>query len=178
MSKTRFIVLFRGVGGATQLPVKELREVLGEGGFSGVATYINSGNAVLTATSGEEDVRRRVADLAKTRMGFQKAIMVRSLDEWEAMIAGNPFPQAENAPTCVHVYAMEREPELERVQALKALATGTEEFRINGRTLYLYTPDGMGQSRFAPRMERTLKLEMTGRNWRSMLALRRLACDG
>ncbi|WP_295806936.1 DUF1697 domain-containing protein [uncultured Nitratireductor sp.] len=178
MTGARYIVLFRGVGGATQLPVKQLRQILSGEGFAGVATYINSGNAVLTASAGEEAVRRRVADLVRKHMGFEKAVMLRSLDDWRAMIAGNPFRQAENTPTCLHVYALECEPDPERVRALEAKATGTEEFRIEGRTLYLHTPDGMGQSRFAPKMEPTLKLEMTGRNWRSMLALRTLAAEG
>lgn len=177
MAATRYIVLFRGVGGATQLPVKELRAVLGEGGFQDVATYINSGNAVLTAPSGEEAVWAKVADLVRAKMGFDKAIMVRSLDDWDAMIAANPFPQAADEPTRVHVYALEREPAAADVAALQAKITGTEEVCVSGRTLYLHTPDGMGQSRFVPKMEPTLKLSMTGRNWRSMLALAKLARD-
>ena len=44
-SKTAFVLLFRGVGGATQLPTAPLREALTEAGFENVATYINSGNA-------------------------------------------------------------------------------------------------------------------------------------
>jgi hypothetical protein len=45
--RTAFILLFRGVGGATQLPTAPLREALTEAGFENVATYINSGNAIL-----------------------------------------------------------------------------------------------------------------------------------
>jgi len=48
-AETAYIVLFRGVGGATQLPVARLREVLPEAGFHNVSTYINSGNAVLSS---------------------------------------------------------------------------------------------------------------------------------
>jgi uncharacterized protein (DUF1697 family) len=46
-SSQRGILLFRGVGGATQLPVAPLREALTEAGFVNDATFINSGNAVL-----------------------------------------------------------------------------------------------------------------------------------
>ena len=42
---TVYILLFRGVGGATQLPTAPLREALTGAGFENVATYINSGNA-------------------------------------------------------------------------------------------------------------------------------------
>ena len=47
-TRTAYILLFRGVGGATQLPVKPLREALASAGFENVGTYINSGNAWLS----------------------------------------------------------------------------------------------------------------------------------
>jgi len=43
----RTVILFRGVGGKTQLPTQALREKLTEAGFENVATYINSGNAIV-----------------------------------------------------------------------------------------------------------------------------------
>ena len=70
---TVYIILFRGVGGATQLPTKPLREALTAAGFKDVATYINSGNAVLSSQEGRrkrdgrsrQDLPRR--SLASTR---------------------------------------------------------------------------------------------------------------
>lgn len=58
--------------------------------------------------------------------------------------------------------------------ALQEKATGTERFVVKGRVLYLHTPDGMGRSLFAPKIEPTLKVPMTARNWRTALALRRM----
>ncbi|MCR4269100.1 DUF1697 domain-containing protein [Nitratireductor sp. ZSWI3] len=178
MAKTRYIILFRGVGGATQLPVKQLKPVLEGCGFENVSTYINSGNAVVTSTLDEAGLVEKVAAAVRRQMGFEKAIMARSVEDWEAMIAGNPFGQADEDPTTVHVYALERAPEPAAVAALQAKATGSERFMVDGRTLYLHTPDGMGRSPFAPKIEPTLKVAMTGRNWRSMLALRKIAREG
>lgn len=172
---TRYIVVFRGVGGKTQLPVARLRAVLEEDGFHGVKTYINSGNAVLASTLDEAALARRVAELVRAKMGFDKSVLVRSLAEWDAMMAQNPFPEAVDEPTKLHVFTLEQEPEAERVEALREKATGTERFAVQGRALYLHTPDGMGNSRFAPKIETTLKVPMTARNWRTMLALRDLA---
>ncbi|WP_265518900.1 DUF1697 domain-containing protein [Nitratireductor luteus] len=172
---TRYIVLFRGVGGKTQLPVARLRAVLEADGFRGVKTYINSGNAVLASALGESALALRVAGLVRAQMGFDKSVLVRSLAEWDAMIAQNPFPEAVDEPTKLHVFTLEQEPEADRMEALREKATGTERFAVRGRTLYLHTPDGMGNSRFAPKIETTLKIAMTVRNWRTMLALRDLA---
>lgn len=178
MDPTRYIVLFRGVGGATQLPVKRLKAVLDDAGFEDVATYINSGNAVLTASLDEAGVVEAVGEAVRREMGFDKAVMARGADDWDRMITGNPFVQAADDPTRVHVYALEAAPQPEDVEALEAKASGTERFHLNGRTLYLHTPDGMGTSRFAPKIEPTLKVAMTARNWRSMLALQKLARSG
>ena len=162
--ETAYIVLFRGVGGATQLPVKRLREVLSEAGFNNVSTYINSGNAVLSSPLAEGEVVERVAAVVREKMNFEKSVLVRSRADWSELIANNPYPEVVAEPTKLHAYALERSPDPD-----------AERFVVTGRALYLYTPDGMGRSLFAPKIEPTLKVPMTARNWRTVLALRDLA---
>jgi uncharacterized protein (DUF1697 family) len=99
-------------------------------------------------------------------------VIVRSRAEWADLIAQNPYPEVTEEPTKLHAYALEATPEPAAVEALQAKATGTERFVVKGRTLYLHTPDGMGRSLFAPKIEPTLRVAMTARNWRTVLALR------
>ena len=47
------ILLFRGVGGKTQLPTAPLRAALLADGFRKAATYINSGNALVLIDLGQ-----------------------------------------------------------------------------------------------------------------------------
>ena len=171
MTSSAYVILFRGVGGATQLPVKQLRTVLAERGFGHVSTYINSGNAVLSSELDEPGVAERVAAIVHKEMGFEKHVLVRSHKDWQGAISGNPFPDAVAEPTKLHLYALEREPDPEAIQKLTEKATGTERFVVHGRFLYLHTPDGMGRSLFALKIEPTLKLAGTARNWRTVLAL-------
>src|SRR5437764_13644289 len=89
--KLAYILLFRGVGGATQLPTAPLREALSEARFENVATYINSGNAVLRSGLPREEVIARVAKICEERFGFTKAIHAPTLAEWEDLVANNPF---------------------------------------------------------------------------------------
>src|SRR5206468_12589264 len=91
-AKTVYILLFRGVGGATQLPTAPLREALTGAGFENVATYINSGNAVLRSPLPRQEVIALVARICEDRFGFTKAIYAPTLAEWETLIANNPFP--------------------------------------------------------------------------------------
>src|SRR5215467_5367260 len=98
-TKTTYIILFRGVGGATQLSVAPLREALTGAGFENVATYINSGNAVLRSHLPRETVIATVAKICRDRFGFTKAILAPTREEWSALIDNNPFPQAVVTPT-------------------------------------------------------------------------------
>src|SRR4051812_4545536 len=101
-AKSAYILLFRGVGGATQLPTAPLREALTAAGFENVATYINSGNAVLRSELPREEVIASVAAICEAKFGFTKAIFAPTLDEWSALIDNNPFPHAVEAPKSLH----------------------------------------------------------------------------
>ena len=90
-TKTAYVLLFRGVGGATQLPTAPLREALTAAGFENVATYLHSGNGVLRSELSREEVIGKVAEICKDRFAFTKAILAPTLEEWAALIGNNPF---------------------------------------------------------------------------------------
>ena len=175
MREAAFIVLFRGVGGATQLPTKPLREALGAAGFRNVATYIASGNAVLTSDLPEEEIKRRVAAIVGEKFGFSKAIMLVPLPEWSRLIARNPFPEAVAKPTSLHAFILEAAPSRERVAALTARAAVSERVVVEGKVLYFHAPEGFGRSKLPPIVDRTLDTQSTARNWNTVLKLEELA---
>src|SRR5436190_8358802 len=94
MERTVYLILFRGVGGKTQLPVQALREKLTAAGFENVATYINSGNAIVRSRMNRKQVIATIAELCRTQFDFYKAIFAPTLAEWEDLIAGNPFARS------------------------------------------------------------------------------------
>ena len=87
MSGTVYIVLFRGVGGKTQLPTRPLREKLTEAGFDNVATYINSGNALVKSDLARAKVVARIAEICAQEFGFDKAVYAITRAEWASIIA-------------------------------------------------------------------------------------------
>lgn len=172
---TAYVILFRGVGGATQLPVAPLRAALAEAGFGDVATYINSGNAVLTSGLPAEEVAAAVAEACARRLGFRKDVHARTRAEWAELIARNPFPEATRAPATLHAAVLAGAPEPERIEALRALAEGGDRIAVAGRVAYLHTPEGFGRSRLAARFDRGLGVAATARNWNTVLRLMELA---
>lgn len=175
MTETVFILLFRGVGGATQLPVKLLREKLTAAGFQEVATYINSGNAVLKSALPREKVLETVAEICRREFGFAKDIHALTRIEWKGLIAGNPFPEAVAEPKFLHAAVLEAEPEEGRVEALRTYARDGERIEIVGRVAYLHTPNGFGTSKLADKFDKGIGVANTARNWNTILALQDLA---
>ena len=91
---TRFVALLRGinVGGHRKVPMARLREVLGEAGFADVATYLQSGNAVVTAPDTDpQAVASHIEQAIAAAFGFDVDVLVRSGAELDAVIAANPF---------------------------------------------------------------------------------------
>lgn len=176
MSKgTAYIVLFRGVGGKTQLPVAPLREALTAAGFDNVATYINSGNAVLKSARPRGEVVSRVAEVCARDFAFDKDIHVATRAEWRALVAANPFPEAVATPTFLHAALLAGAPEPARVEALRALAAGGEGIAIVGKVAYLHTPHGFGTSKLAAKFDKGIGVPNTARNWNTVLKLDELA---
>jgi uncharacterized protein (DUF1697 family) len=61
---TRYLVLLRGinVGGKNKVPMARLRELLEELGYSDVATYIASGNVILTSDRSPGEIKREIEE--------------------------------------------------------------------------------------------------------------------
>jgi uncharacterized protein (DUF1697 family) len=172
---TVYIILFRGVGGATQLPTKPLREMLTAAGFKDVATYINSGNAVLSSRKSAPSVTADIAKITKKEFGFDKAIHVVTREDWTALIANNPFPDAVGVPKFLHAAVLAVKPEKEKVEALRAFANPGERIEVVGKVAYLHTPEGFGTSKLAVKFDKGIGVPNTARNWNTVIALAKMA---
>jgi uncharacterized protein (DUF1697 family) len=175
MKSTVYLILFRGVGGKTQLPVKELREQLTAAGFENVATYINSGNAIVRSGWNRKKVVATIAEVCRKEFGFDKAIFAPTLEEWDEVIAKNPFGRAAKAaPKWVHAALLEKTPKAEDVERVRACAVKGEEIEIVGKVAYLSTPHGFGTSKMAAKFDAWIGVTNTARNWNTVLKLAEL----
>ncbi|MGE0499564.1 MAG: DUF1697 domain-containing protein [Rhizobiaceae bacterium] len=172
---TVYIILFRGVGGATQLPVKPLRVALAEARFENVATYINSGNAVVKSSLPRGKVVTTIAELCRREFGFEKDIHAPTRSEWKKLIDNNPFPAALKAPKFLHAAVLARTPDAAKVQALRVFASGGEKIEVVGKVAYIHTPDGFGTSKLAERFDKGIGVPNTARNWNTVSKLMELA---
>jgi len=172
---TVYILLFRGVGGATQLPTARLREKLAEAGFENAGTHINSGNAYLKTDMPRGEMLTIVAGICKREFGFDKPILALSLAEWRKLIRNNPFPEGEKDGKTLHAFALETTPAPENIARLEQLAIGGERLKVIGKVLYLHLPEGFGTSKLATRTDKVIGVTATARNWNTVLKLYELA---
>ncbi|MPZ48787.1 MAG: DUF1697 domain-containing protein [Dehalococcoidia bacterium] len=176
MSENAFILLFRGinVGGNKIVKMETLRKVLAEAGFGGVATYIQSGNVVLTSDKDEKAVIAGVEKVFDKTFGFSSRPTIRSLKAWRRIVKGNPFVDVAQEGRQLHAVLLDAAPGKEAVATLKSLAA-SEQIEVKDGVLYLYTPDGFGASEVAKGLDKVLKVPLTARNWNTVLKLQEMA---
>jgi uncharacterized protein (DUF1697 family) len=167
-----YIALFRGinVGGSSILPMKDLAAILEGMGFAGVRTYIQSGNAVFSSPPLDKDrAVREIRAVILEAHGLAPAVMLLGADELQAAAANNPFDVADGK--ALHLFFLESLPTNPDLAGLEAVRAGTERFELRGKVFYLYAPDGIGRSRLAARVEHSLGVPVTARNWNTVSKL-------
>ncbi|UZN01982.1 DUF1697 domain-containing protein [Cellulomonas sp. S1-8] len=172
---TVMVALLRGVnvGGATKVPMVDLRRVVADAGYGDVRTYVNSGNVLLTTDATDTDevaATLRAACAAAFAVGPD--VIVRTRDELHAVVAGNPFLDRDDDPTHHHVVFL---PGRETARLPDVDVTPPEDLAAAGREVYLFLPHGMGRSPLAARLARQPGPVGTARNWRTVTTLARMA---
>src|SRR3546814_20997242 len=80
---TIFIALLRAINvGKRQVPMKELRVLAEELGFTDARTYVASGNLIFAGKGGAGVVEEKLEKVISKRFGFRVEVIVRTADEW------------------------------------------------------------------------------------------------
>ena len=172
-----FVGLFRGinVGGRNILPMKELVSLMEGVGAKSVSTYIQSGNVVFQAVGGEESgLAAKIQDSIEERYSFRPELVILDEIAIESAIAGNPFAEADSAPNKVHLSFLSALPSNPDLDALERIRAPSERYELKGTVFYFHAPDGIGRSKLAARIERSLGVSGTGRNWRTVRKLQEM----
>ena len=179
MSSTR-IALMRAVnvGGRNRLSMATLRQMATDLGFADAKTLVQSGNLVFRGDRrGNDAIARLLEKETHQRVGLTVDYLVRSLDEWETMLARNPFVrEAKTDPSHLVVMLLKTAPSKRALKSLVASVRGPEVVRCRGDVLYITYPAGIGTSKLTGTLiERLLDTRGTARNWNTAVKLAELA---
>ncbi len=173
-----YIALFRGinVGGINILPMKELITLFENLGSHSVKTYIQSGNVVFrNKAESASMLSNRIRATIQENYGIEPHVFLLDLVEMEKTIASNPFPEAESDPKILHIYFLASVPKNPDMKTLERMKQDSERFLLMDKTFYLYAPEGVGRSKLAARVEKSLGVAVTARNWRSVCKIMAMA---
>ena len=172
-----YAALLRGinVSGHKRVPMAELRTLLTELGHGDVRTHLQSGNAVFSSPSDDEETLAAELEQAiEKRFGFPVPCLVRDGAYLAAVAAACPFPAAELEGRQLHVTYFGQPVDAARFDRIDPASFLPEEFRLGDRALYLYAPEGLGRSKLSEALSRpslTQGLVATSRNWNTVAKL-------
>jgi uncharacterized protein (DUF1697 family) len=173
------ISMLRGVnvGGHNIIKMEALRALYSSLGLRDPQTYVQSGNVVFVVEKyGPAALAKRIEDAIEKKFGFRPEVVVRTAAEMKDGLRRNPFAKrAGIEPGKLLINFLAEAPVAEVREAILAIKPATEEVRIDGHEIYIYFPDGMGQSKLWPAISRKLKKPGTGRNLNTVQKLLEMA---
>ena len=176
-----FIALLRGinVSRAKTIKMDNLRLTFQKQGFENVATYIQSGNVVFTASeTATSQLAAKIAESIKTNFGFDVPVIVLSAAELKTITRNNPMNDGTRDEAFLHVTFLAENPAAFNLSEIGAKKQGNEEIMISGKVVYLYCPHGYGKTKLTNTfLESKLKVAATTRNWKTVTELVEMVCQ-
>ena len=175
---TTYIGLLRGINlaGHQMVAMADLRDMVAKLGFSDVKTLLQSGNVVFRGSAkAAAKVESQLETALHTRLGMAIEWHVRTAEEWRGVIEGNPFrAEAKADPGHLLVTCFKTPLDKVNVKALQAAIAaipGPEILHADGRHLYMFFPDGVGNSKAGRLIDTKLAARGTARNWNTVQKL-------
>jgi uncharacterized protein (DUF1697 family) len=166
-----WVALLRGVnvGGGNKVPVADLRRLAGGLGWTGVRTYVASGNLVFRAEGEAATLADALRAAMRDGIGVDVPVVVLSGDAMREALAACPFdPEAGKQ---VHVLFLFGPVTVDEVLR-DSLCAPSETLVMDGTRAWLHAPEGFGTSKLAAKVDRVIRgAPMTGRNLNTLRAL-------
>lgn len=178
---SKIVCLFRAmnVGGKNRVKMAELADFFRSAGFTGVSTYIQSGNVVFDhPAESMDEVKKRISRGFAPQFGFGPSLLLADTTEMAHILANNPYKGQNLAPDKVFVTLLESVPQPGMVDGLRALLREGEQMHAFERALFLNLPEGYGETKITGKaIERKLGQLSTARNWRTMEVLMQMMAE-
>lgn len=156
----------------------ELKDHFTDLGFTNVRTYIQSGNILFQYNESHSDkLAENIAIKINEQYGFDVPVFILTTEELKKAIKDNPFANDElREQDKLHITFLISEPEKENQAKFEEIDYRPEEYVLNNKLIYLYTPKGYGRAKLNNNyIENKLKVLATTRNWKTANKLIELA---
>jgi len=171
--ESRRLALIRGinVGRAKRVPMAELRALVGDLGYGGVRTLLNSGNVVFTAAADADatpaGAAKGIEEGMESRLGVSARVTVLTGPEVVAIVRDNPLVEVGDDPSRLLVSVLAEPSDRARLEPLLEEEWAPESLALGERVAYLWCPAGVLESRLPKAVEGVVGDAVTTRNWRT-----------
>lgn len=176
----RYVAFLRAINvGGHVVKMDALRRMFESAGFTGVETFIASGNVVFEAASKSAPaLERKIEAHLEKALGYPVATFLRSMAELDAIARHAPFNGSNpGTPGRVYIAFLKDKPGAETSAKLKSLRNDTDDFHIREREVYWLCRATFSESTFSGSlMEKTLKQQTTIRNTTTVTKLAAKYC--
>ncbi len=177
----RYAALLRGINllGHRRISMPALEALFTSSGAKNVRSYIQSGNIVFDApATALKKIATHVDREMNSQHGFGCHFTTRSAAELAKVVAGNPFADRVCDNKTLHVVFLADAPSQEKTDALDPDRSPGDEFRVIGREVYLYLPNGMARTKLSNQwLDSKLKTVSTVRNWNTVNTLAKMLAE-
>lgn len=173
-----FIALLRGinVGKAKRIPMADLRALLTGLGYSGVATLLNSGNAVFRTTKATPArLATAITEAISTHLKIDVPVIVKTAPDLSAIVSGNPLAASAADHSRLLVAFTQDAKALAGLKAIERSVVKPERFGIGDHAAYLHCVNGILDSKAGKALLGTAGKAATTRNWSTVLKLHAMA---
>ncbi|XKK40406.1 DUF1697 domain-containing protein [Nocardiopsis sp. ARC36] len=175
---TEYVALLRGinVGGHRRIAMADLRALLEDLGYTGVATYAQSGNAVFGGGDADpaevaETVRNGIRDV----LGHDVPTVVRTAAGMRAAVEANPFDVPD--PSGFLVLFCAGAVDADALKGIDPSRHPGERMALVGDQVYTWHEDGIRSAVLPDLVVRHVDGTVTSRNWRTVLRLVEMVGD-
>jgi uncharacterized protein (DUF1697 family) len=178
----QLVALLRGinVGSHNRIGMADLRDLLGELGYEGVRTHLQSGNVILSSDDAPGAVGRAIEEGIRARFGLDVDVVMRTAEELEEVVDANPLGDVATDGSKHMVVFLPAEPPAGALDALAEGDFGEERFIARGREIFVWCPDGLRDSALMKALggrRVALSTTATVRNWNTVTKLLALLRD-
>jgi len=180
-----YLAILRGinVSGNRTIKMDALRQMFADMGFSGIKSYIQSGNVIFqSGNSDDTTLEKMISTEIFAQFGFEVPVIVISLKEMKTILDNNPYLSDKTKDIShLHITFLAAKPLQTLVDKLNADESLTDKFKVGERAIYLYCPNGYSKTKITNGLiENRLKIVATTRNWKTcneMLAMAMQTAD-
>jgi uncharacterized protein (DUF1697 family) len=176
----RFFAFLRAINvGGRNITMEELRRLFEAMGFTGVESFIASGNIIFsTPAKDASKLAEKIEDRLRRSLDYEVKVFVRTMSELTAIAQFRPFPAPRlKSAQALNVAFLTAPLDRPTTKSIMAHKTPVDDFHVQGREVYWLCQTRQSDSPFfkVP-FEKIIKAPATWRNFNTIARLAEKYC--